>query len=139
MMAAAVMPSAAMPPTTMPSATMVVMMDMQERMEVMEADRPDQHGRTAIRPPWAEGGFVESGRRGDVRPDRFRAGYQDSRQDDRCEDSEPAHTLDMDGLGRNGKRASMGRAASQAIVIACDPPVNLPVDLVARLHGKFAF
>jgi hypothetical protein len=31
----------------------------------------------------------------------------------------------MDSLGRNGKRASAGQAASQAIVIACDPPVSL--------------
>ena len=49
----------------MPSAAMVVVMEMRELMEVMEmteSDRPDQHGRTAIGPPWAEGGFVESRR-----------------------------------------------------------------------------
>lgn len=122
----------------MPSTPMMVMVEIRKLVEVMEADRPDQHGRAAIGPPWAVGGFVESGRRGDVRPDRFRAGYQGSRQDDRCEDSEPAHTLDMDSLGRIGKRASVGRAASQAIVIACDPPVNLPREPPREPHRSVA-
>ncbi len=60
-MAAPVMATAVMPSTPM----VVVMMDMRELMEVMEmteTDRPDQHGRAAIGPPWAEGGFVESRR-----------------------------------------------------------------------------
>jgi hypothetical protein len=126
----------------MRSTAMVVMMEMRELLEMvemMEANRPDQHGRTAIRPPWTEAGFVRGRRIGDIRPDRFRAGYHDSRQDDRREDNEPAHALDMDRLGRIGKRAGKGQAALQAIVIDCDPPVNLPVDFIARLHGKFAF
>jgi len=45
-----------------PSTTMMVMMEMRERMEMMEVSRPDEHGRAAIGPPWAEGGFVKGGR-----------------------------------------------------------------------------
>ena len=52
-MAAAVMPSTAM---------VVMVLEMLELMEMTETDRPDEHRRAAIGPPWAEGGFVESRR-----------------------------------------------------------------------------
>jgi hypothetical protein len=128
MVATAVMSSAAMP-----TATVVVM----EVREMAEVNRPDQRGRAAIRPPRTESGFVEGGHRGNIRPDRFRAGYQGSRQDDRCEDSEPAHILDMVWPGRVGKRAGVGQTALQAIVMARDPAVN--ANRLVRLRGEFAF
>lgn len=43
----------------------------------------------------------------------------------------------MDSLGRIGKRAGIGRASLQGIVMARDPAVN--ANLVVRLHDKFAF